>query len=60
MQGTKQTIYTFLLILIFGSGLAIYVWNRIQGRDLSQPPNFDLSAYNKFELTDNLRKTNKD
>lgn len=56
MQTTKQTIYNLIIILIFGSGLAIFVWNKIQGRDLSQPPNFDLSAYDDFALTAELEK----
>jgi len=56
MQINKQTIFTFLIILVFGSGLSIYVWNKIQGRDLAQPPNFDLSAYNNFELNAEIDK----
>lgn len=56
MQINRQTIFTFLVILVFGSGLSIYVWNKIQGRDLAQPPNFDLSAYNNFELNAEIDK----
>jgi len=50
MSIKKENFFAFLLLLIFASGLAIYVWNRLHGKDLSVPPNFDLSAYNSVNL----------
>lgn len=60
MQINRQTISTLLIIIIFSSGLAIFIWNKIQGKDLSQPPNFDLSVYDNFELDDELNKLTND
>ncbi len=54
MSTKKENFFAFLLILIFASGLAIFVWNKIQGRDLSKAPNFDLSAYNSIDLVNDL------
>lgn len=34
-----------ILAIIFGSGFIVYFWNLAQGKDLSKPPKFDLSAY---------------
>ena len=42
---TKEKAMLGLVIIVFGSGLGIYVWNLIQGRDLGKSPQFDLSAY---------------
>ena len=47
MNSNYQKFLTIFLLLIFGSGLAIYVFNLLQGRDLSKSPNFDLSVYNQ-------------
>jgi len=51
---TKETIFTFLAILILASGLSLFVWNRLHGKDLSKPPKFDLSAYENYDLPKNI------
>lgn len=56
MNNLKQTIVLFLVILIFGSGLAIYVWNLIHGKNLAEPPQFDLSAYDDMSTFDEIRE----
>lgn len=44
-----SSIGLVLLVVIFGSGWIIYGWNRLQGKDLSQPPQFNnLSDYDKY------------
>ena len=55
MNNLRQTIVIFIIILIFGSGLAIYVWNLMQGKNLAEPPNFDLSAYDDMSAFDEIK-----
>ena len=50
----KDTIGLLLILIIFGSGLAIYGYNRINGVDLSKPTavnfdDFELPAFQKVE-----------
>jgi len=57
MNKTRETFSLFLIILIFGSGLAIFVWNLMLGKDLSVPPKFDLSAYNDMSGFDRVKES---
>lgn len=56
MSKGRETFSLFLIILIFGSGLAIFVWNLMLGKDLSKPPTFDLSAYDDMSSFDEIRE----
>lgn len=44
----RNVIGLLILIVVFGSGWIIYGWNRLQGRDLNQAPQFDLSEYDRY------------
>jgi len=44
-MGKKEIIGKTLLVIIFGSGLVLYVWNMAHGKNSAVPPTFDLSAY---------------
>jgi hypothetical protein len=46
---TRIRLSFIAVAVIFGSAVLIWSYNRIQGRDLSQPPDFDLSAYNELD-----------
>jgi len=41
----KNTLLIIFIIVVFGGGILIYGWNRLHGRDLIKPPEFDLSVY---------------
>jgi len=56
MNKTREAFSLFLIILIFGSGLAIFVWNLMLGKDLSIPPKFDLSAYDDMSAFDEIKE----
>lgn len=56
MNKTRETFSLFLIILIFGSGLAIFVWNLMLGKDLSVPPEFDLSAYDDMSSFEEIKE----
>ena len=45
MSNDKDNYILILVAAIFIGGLLIYGWNFINGRDLSKPPEFDLSVY---------------
>lgn len=42
----KQTFFIVLIVVILCSAFILYVWNAIHGRNLAEPPEFDLSIYN--------------
>jgi len=44
----RNVIGLLILIVVFGSGWIIYGWNRLQGKDLNQAPQFDLSEYDRY------------
>ncbi len=37
-KGIRTSIGLVLLVVVFGSGWIIYIWNKMQGKDLSTPP----------------------
>lgn len=42
----KLRFYLLMLVaLVFGAGLLIYVWQFCHGRNMLDPPRFDLSVY---------------
>jgi hypothetical protein len=41
----REKASLIILAIIFGSGFLVYFWNLAQGKDLSKPPEFDLSAF---------------
>lgn len=41
----RQSIGIIAIIIVVAAGLVIFIWNFLHGRDLSKPPQFDLSAY---------------
>ena len=57
MNKKRETFSLFLIILIFGSGLAIFVWNLMLGKDLSVPPSFDLSVYDDMSSFDKIKES---
>lgn len=42
-------ILLVLIIIVFASGLLIYGWNYLRGRDLSKPPEFKASSFPNLE-----------
>ena len=57
MNKKREAFSLFLIILIFGSGLAIFVWNLMLGKDLSVPPSFDLSVYDDMSSFDKIKES---
>jgi len=49
LQKTKQTISLFILLVVFGSGFAIWGYNRVHGIDLSQPPEIDMTQFQNID-----------
>ncbi|NQT50255.1 hypothetical protein HQ571_06195 [Candidatus Kuenenbacteria bacterium] len=45
MKNDKDNFILIAVAAIFIGGLVIYGWNFINGKDLSRPPEFDLSVY---------------
>ncbi|MFA6537621.1 MAG: hypothetical protein WCT18_04480 [Patescibacteria group bacterium] len=41
----KETFYKILLLVVFGSGLLIFLWNLAQGRNFAKSPQIDLAQF---------------
>lgn len=48
MKHVWEKLALIMLVVVFGSGLLIWGYNKLQGNDLSDPPDFDLSAYDEL------------
>jgi hypothetical protein len=55
MKSLRETAIIFFIIIVLASGMSIYVWNLIQGKNLAKPPEFDLSIYDELPNLDNVR-----